>query len=297
MFAYAVLLSSIVHIHLTLGVSSFRKKFFFWPSVVLGKKVILHLHTPSAPGHENPKLWKKNSAMFRRADRVIALSKSWKKEIEQQVPGARVQVLYNAVPGPRREDVISAREKMILYVGVLDKRKGYEELIRAFSMLPNKFSEWKLEFAGNGEIERAMKLAQELGVSDRIKFHGWVSGDQKSALFKAARVFCLPSHAEGFPISLLEALSWGLPALVTPVGGIPDELVDYEDVLYVEPGNPGSIAAGIERLLNDEVLMEKLGKRGVELTAGRFSFDQTMVELDALYQELTGIRKKGDDEQ
>lgn len=73
-------------------------------------------------------------------------------------------------------------------------------------------------------------------------FLGWVSGEAKDNAFKEAMIFCLPSYAEGFPMSVLDAWSYGLPVITTPVGGIPDVAQDGVNMLLFNPGDIDMLA-------------------------------------------------------
>ena len=110
-------------------------------------------------------------------------------------------------------------------------------MINAFSKIDSKFSNWKLVFAGNGEIQEAEKLALDLKINDKVEFLGWVSLDKKSSIFQRSKIFCLPSYAEGFPMAVLDAWSYALPIVSTPVGGIPDVAIHKENMMLFEPGN------------------------------------------------------------
>ena len=153
--------------------------------------------------------------MFRNADAVIVLSAFWHKQVGDCIAGnGRLQVIHN----PARQYLSrSDRKQFILFAGTLNARKGYKDLIAAFALLKHWHTDWKLIFAGNGELEEARSLCQELGIADQVELKGWVDGDDKKRLFQAASVFCLPSYAEGFPMAVIDAMSHQIPVVATPI--------------------------------------------------------------------------------
>ena len=89
--------------------------------------------------------------------------------------------------------------------------------------------------AGDGDVEGVRQLAAPLG--DAVRVLSWIDPAERDRLLEASDVFVLPSHAEGLPMALLEAMAAGLPVIVTPVGGIPDAVTQGVDGVYVPPGD------------------------------------------------------------
>lgn len=147
------------------------------------KKVILHFH----PSNEkflfessNQILYKK---LFSKADLVLVLSEQWQRWIKEALGlTEHVEILYNPCPSVHgREDL---RKKQILFAGSIIPRKGYEILLRSFARIAQKYPEWKVVFAGNGEIEKGQRIAEKLGISKQITFLGWITDKQKERVFK-----------------------------------------------------------------------------------------------------------------
>src|SRR4029079_14258769 len=92
----------------------------------------------------------------------------------------------------------------------------------------------RLVLAGDGDVEGARRLAAPLGESVQVRT--WLGAAERDGLLADSDVFVLPSHAEGLPMSLLEAMSSGLPSIVTPVGGIPEVFSHEIEGLFVAPG-------------------------------------------------------------
>ena len=220
----------IVHIHLATTQSAKRKKMFFYLAKWLSKKVILHFH----PSNEkflfepmNSKLYRK---LFSKADLVLVLSEQWRCWIKMALGlSNHIEVLYNPCPIVNRRDDL--RKNHILFAGTIISRKGYETLIRGFARIAQEHSDWKVIFAGNGEIANAMKIVECCGIQNQVEFLGWVTDKDKEKVFQEASVYCLASDGEGFPMGVLDAWAYGIPCVVTPVGGIPDIVVDGENGL------------------------------------------------------------------
>jgi glycosyltransferase involved in cell wall biosynthesis len=285
-FIFSLPFYDLVHIHFTFGISASRKRFFFYPSKLFGKKVIMHLHSPSFTEEEAHKKFNSCRDLLTKADLVVVLSASWKNMMIKYVPQARVSVVYNATPKASHIKRIDSREKRILYMGILNERKGYADLMQAFAKIAHQVPDWMLDFGGNGSLDEARQLAESLNISKNIVIHGWVSGEKKSQLFSNSKIFCLPSHAEGFPMSVLEAFSNGLSVIVTPVGGLKDDLKGQEDVIFITPGNVDEMATKLLTLITDEPLQKRLAQRSVELATTKFSFSTMIDKVDELYTNL-----------
>ena len=130
----------------------------------------------------------------------------------------------------------------LLFLGLLGKNKGIYDLLECIRDHKVEFQgKLKLYIGGNGEIEHVKQLIKEYGIADIVIFEGWVSGDKKIELLNKSDAYILPSYKEGLPISILEAMSYGMPIISTPVGGIPEIVSNGENGYLVEPGNKEDI--------------------------------------------------------
>jgi glycosyltransferase involved in cell wall biosynthesis len=193
----------------------------------------------------------------RRAHRFVALSREGVAEAMRfGIPRERVALIPNAalLPGPRPGSRDDARAG-VLFVGALHRRKGVDTLLEAFARIPPRST---LCLVGDGPERAALEArARTLGIADRVRFLGEVP--DPSPWYAAARVFVLPSWAEGLSNALLEAMSAGLPVIATRIGGNVDVVEDGITGLLVEPGRAAELAAALERLLRDDGLAQQLG--------------------------------------
>ncbi len=164
--------------------------------------------------------------------------------------------------------------------------KGAFDLIKAFAALPESDRNFaELVLAGNGDLEMAQQLIVELAVEEKITICAWLSPAQRDALLATADAFILPSYNEGLPMSMLEAMAWGLPVIVTPVGGIPEVVNHNQNGLLVQPGNQEQLVQAMQNLIRDEGLRISLGtaaRRRVEC----FDVKNYIASLLALYASV-----------
>jgi len=283
----------LVHLHLSEPTSIRRKALFFWPAHWLGKKIILHFHAFSPDTTIRGPFRRLYRKLFIGADAVVLLSETWNREVCSAFGDAvHTSVIYN----PNCSEAAGAspipdnwnRKPYILYAGTLNRRKGFMDLIKAFSIIGMKYPDWYLIIAGNGEIEQGRNLAASLGIGAQVQFKGWVEGKEKERLFREGSIFCLPSYAEGFPMSVIEAWSYGLPVVTTPVGGLPDVIEHRHNAMVFEPGDLETLAHHLTELISDEKLRNDLSNESSMLSKTLFSIETITREMEDLYDTLLG---------
>jgi glycosyltransferase involved in cell wall biosynthesis len=172
-------------------------------------------------------------------------------------------------------------------VARLVSQKGHEVLLQALTALP----EVTALFAGDGPLRGELELrARQLGVADRTVFLGNVQ--DVPGLLARADLFVLTSVNEGLPLSILEAMAAGLAVVATRVGGTPEVVVDEGTGLLVAPGDPGSTAAAIRRLMKDDGLRDRLGRNGQLVVRERFRAERMVEDVITLYEELLAGRAR-----
>lgn len=286
-FLFRLPLSDIVHIHLA---AVERKMPFVFFARLFRKKLIIHLHFPNPDTtlYNKSKAWKYRWCL-RRADVVVALSKSWKELIEKTLGISNITVVYNPCPQVKPSN-IADRDKYILYAGNLSERKGYADLLYSFADVADKCPGWRIVFAGNGEIEKAKILSKKLHISDRVTFLGWITGNDKDSAFRYASVYCLPSYAEGFPMGVLDAWAYGLPVITTPVGGLVEILENKKNALVFNPGNIGQLSECIIQIC-DKDLRENLSAKSLQLAQTTFNIKIINKEIEYIYQNLSNRKE------
>lgn len=261
----------IIHANMCEYGSTLRKLPIIALGRVLGARSVIHLH-----GAEIKTMFGKMPRWLQRcfsvgmslADRTVVLGDSWQQFVCRDVglPASKVTVIRNAVPipaGSRRD--LRAQPCLLLYLGRLEDRKGADRLLRALSMEENRHLDWSAVMAGDGDIETYRSLAQQLGLTDRVSFTGWLGRDAVEQLMGQSDVLVLPSLNEGLPMAILEAMAHGLAVVATPVGAIADVIREEQTGLLVPPGDVPALARALRRVINDPVLRLRLGQEARSL--------------------------------
>lgn len=261
----------IVHLHVSERGSVVRKTILALLAFAFSKPVIMHTHgCEFHVFYENlPKVAQKLlNKIWQNCTRIIVLSKSWKQVYTEKcgIQPDRILVKYNPVAIPQSSFAKDSSKKItFVLLGKINQRKGVFDLFEATALLPSDYRE-KMEvvIAGSGEIEKATSLAKELKIDSLVSFPGWIDSEQRDRLLESSDVFVLPSYNEGLPMALLEAMSWKLPVLTTPVGGIPEIIIHNETGLLVEPGNVEELSTLMKTLIDNKTIRQKLGKAAYE---------------------------------
>lgn len=254
----------IVHIHTASRGSFYRKSLISIVCFIFRIPYIVHLHGAEFQTFYHRELGRTGKAVvrcvFARAFAVVALSDSWRLWLVENLLIDNVTVVFNGVPAIPFESRRRV-DPTILFMGRLSERKGAHDLIAVMSNLRESCPNATLELAGDGDIDRYRALAQG---NPNIKFLGWLDENGRIEALERATVFCLPSSNEGLPMSVLEAMSAGLPVVSTPVGGIPEAVQDGVTGILVEPGDLNGLAGALSELLNNSQAAESMGKAGLE---------------------------------
>jgi glycosyltransferase involved in cell wall biosynthesis len=282
--------TDLVHIHVSDRGSAFRQAITTTIAWLMRKPVIIHTH--SADFHvfyaNLPQILKTGlSWAFCKSTRFIVLSHSWAKFYTENLGlrAEQVVVLPNPVKLPLKVPTRIISEKVnFLFLGRIGERKGVFDLLAAVADLPLEYQQKiDLIIAGDGESEKAINIIKELNLAQSIKVLDWVDEKKRDELLAKANVFVLPSYNEGLPMSLLEAMSWGLPVITTPVGGIPELIIAHQNGLLITPGNIKELSQAIQSLIIDRELQQKLGASARE-SIKLFDIKDYMVRLADIYR-------------
>jgi len=234
-----------------------------------------------------------------KADRVVTVCEAFARQlVNMGVSRRRIHVQHNSIrPGPtanvqetyvlRRKLGVKDDERMILAVGRLSREKAQIDLLHAVRNLrdTNPDLNAKLVIVGDGpELESLEQAAASLGVRDRVVFAGQVRSVE--TYYAAADLLANPSHSEGSPYVLLEAMAANLPIVATAVGGVPEMVENNETALLVPAGDPPAMAEAIARVLSDDLLAQRLAAQASTLGFLRFSSDNYVRSLVGIYSEV-----------
>lgn len=218
------------------------------------------------------------------ADLIIAVSAFTASQVESylNVPASRIRVIHHGVL-PRPIPPL-AREKIILCVGALQRRKNQTALVRAFRAAP---PDWTLMLAGSQGFDAAETLREVAGspAADRIRITGYVSDDELAGWYARAGIFAFPSLDEGFGMPVLEAMAAGVPVIAGNRSALPEICGDA--ALLVDLESDEELTAAIELLTRDENLREKLRIIG-KAHATKFPWTDAVGRTIQVYKELGG---------
>ncbi|WP_129644217.1 glycosyltransferase family 4 protein [Peristeroidobacter agariperforans] len=263
----------VVHIHFASGASNIRKIILARVALARGASVIMHAHGGGYQKHwatMSPATRAITLSTLQSVQRLVVLGEGWKAFFESiGVPKHRIVVLPNPVVLPESVPVRGLGGKVsFVYFGLISRRKGVFDLTESVARLsPECRARVEFVLAGHGDVAQLREHANKLGVQDVVQIREWVDPAERDRLLAAAHAFVLPSHTEGLPMSLLEAMAWGLPPICTPVGSIPEYVVNGANGLLIAPGDVSQLAAAIEKLVlqeEDRVQMGRLARATVE---------------------------------
>ena len=182
----------------------------------------------------------------------------------------------------------------ILFVGRLDKRKGFLNLLEAFITLKPDYPHLRLQVVGPfapKEGELYQKIAQAQHITD-IEFVGYVSPDRLPGFYHQADIFCAPSIGfESFGIVLLEAMAAGLPIVASNIAGYRSLLTDGQEGLLTPPGQSDVLASALRQLIDSPQQRQKMGQRGC-LKAAEYSWDHIVDKILDVYRDTIERKKK-----
>ncbi|GEQ20893.1 hypothetical protein CBU02nite_13990 [Clostridium butyricum] len=261
-------------------------------------KIVITVHDLAFKSLKNVFTWKsvlwKNITTYlsiKKAHKIIAITNFTKGEILKFYPNIdknKVAVIYNGFNNFSKEKInennISQKIKSIdkqyiLTVSTISPRKNIDGLIKSFNSIKNNIKE-NLVIAGNNGwmYEEIYKLVKELKLNDRIIFTGKINDDELKYLYKNAKLFTYLSFYEGFGLPPLEAMSYGIPCVVSNITSMPE--VVEESAIKVDPRNINNISHSIVELLNNESF--EIVQKGYN-QIGKFSWEKCAKEMDNIY--------------
>ena len=177
------------------------------------------------------------------------------------------------------------QDKIILFLGFITELKGVFDIPDIAKKIIERNRNVKFVLAGSGEIEKLQAIIEEKGVSQYFSFPGWVKNEKKEKLLQEADLFILPSYTEGMPMSILEAMGYGLPIVATNVGGIPQLVENGKNGYMVEPGNIDDFAKVILELIGNDELIYCMGKESIEKAYEKYSLEKHLEKVCKLYEK------------
>ena len=287
---------SIVHIASTYGYSFVKHSILILIAKLGGSKVILAPHCSISVFIPKSKLFNRwMEFILNRCDGMIVLSSEW-LEIKEITHKSKIILLKNSINLANYLELERSRKKQnekvrIIFLGHIGIEKGIVDLIQAVKFLHDKgISGFEVGIYGEdlhpGELEQAKELVKSLELDNLILFYKPIFGDKKVEVFRDADIFMLPSHHEGLPISVIEAMAAGLPVIATRVGGIPDLIDNSKSGILVNSKTPLDLANAMITLIDNEQLRNSYGLEGRKKASENHDVENYVERLVSFYQEV-----------
>jgi D-inositol-3-phosphate glycosyltransferase len=267
---------------------------------VTSSHTLAELKTRAIQGEpEHPERDRSEHRIMSEVDSIVVWSQNERESLAEiyQVPPEKTEVIPPGVdsdrfsPGPRleaRAELGLNGDKMVLFVGRLERLKGVDVLLSAMAMMEDPVDA-RLVIVGGAQNSPERRVlaehAEQLGITDRVQFHASVDHDELIRYYRAADVCALPSYYESFGLAALEASACGTPVVASEVGGLPEIVRDCRTGYLVKWRAPGPFVNKLEQILQNDAQRETMGQaarqRALELSWGR-SVDGLQTHFEAL---------------
>jgi glycosyltransferase involved in cell wall biosynthesis len=235
-------------------------------------------------------------------DGLAAVGTPVAQHFREHVPGLEVETIFNAVPIPslqhntRRAEVLKswdadAEAFTLLTAARLAPEKNHVVLFEALELLRTRGLTPQVLLAGAGPLRSELEaLVKKKSLGGQVRFCGRVEHADLQELLGTVDAFVLPSKHEGLPLAIAEAMALQRPVLATSVGGVPDIVEDNITGLLVPASDANALASGIERLMRDSALRQRLGEEGRRRVEKKFSAPAIAQQWEEFYGRLMKAR-------
>ncbi len=229
---------------------------------------------------------------YRGNDTFIVLAKEFKEKLQAWGYAGPIYVETTLVDDACMKTVAwngarNLKEPLrLLYLARLERAKGVFQCVEALARLAS--SAFQLIVAGNGnDREELETLIKQKGLQDQVVLLGWVSGESKVEAFSSADIFLFPSsYGEGMPITVLEAMAYGLPVITSPVGGIKDFFKEGKMGFLIDPIEVEKLSECIKRLHEQPELRRQIGEYNRQYAKDHFYASRVVKRLESIYAEV-----------
>lgn len=276
----------------------FHSTYSLIPPTLLGKRVVLTVHDLTAftmPNLHTFKVRNLNKLLFSKSvencGQIITPSKVIKEQLISLFPTTKekVTVVYEAVEDNfgagidiKKLKQFDLQEGYILFNATIEPRKNLSLLLRAYAKL-NPSQDLVIVGKKGWDFQKIEKEARELNLQNKIKWLGWVEEDNLATLYQFASCLVYPSLQEGFGLSPLKALKLGVPVLVSDIPVFKEVLADC--AYYINPHSVDSLVQGIDSVLKDTQVREKLIRSGFG-QLNKYNWQKTASETIKVYQKI-----------
>jgi glycosyltransferase involved in cell wall biosynthesis len=282
-------------------------------------KIVLHCHEEWLMQFDPAQM----QTYIQQADLVLGCSEFLVDRFRSRFPdeAERFQVMYNGIEWAAFQGLRSrvsaaptATPKQLLFVGRISPEKGVHVLLDAFAQVVKQYPDVELKIVGDDmpllreflqsiseqpQIQELVRFCDahygstlranlSPGIADRVHWLGSIPNHQVIEILSQTDVLINPSFYESFGISVIEAMAAGVPVVASAVGGMKETMIPGQTGLLVEAGNAEQLAAAILRLLQDEIVCQKMGQAGRQRVSQRYTWEQIVEALLQQYGRLVG---------
>ena len=214
----------------------------------------------------------------------------------EKFPAEKIVTIHNGIPISlkhpieRRSEIrkkfnFSEEEILIGHISNIREAKGHADILQAIKSLVREFPNLRFIFAGRDDSKgKIPNLVKELNISEFVRLLGFVSDPEE--ILCAIDIFILPSHWEGFPASILEAMLYSLPIVASNIGGIPEMIKDRFNGILIPPKSPYHLAEAIKKILLDKDLALKIKQNARKTVEEKFNVAGMTNLIEKYYLEL-----------
>jgi glycosyltransferase involved in cell wall biosynthesis len=225
--------------------------------------------------------------------RVIVLGDNLIDMVRAVYPAARVAVVPNGCPQAVPPGAVGSRQRsrpLVLYIGALSRTKGIDDLLHAAGAIVTSVPSAEMIFCGEwspaGYQKDAMDLVGRLDLAEFVAYPGPVTGEEKAALLARAWVLVVPSHSEGQPWVILEAMSAGVPVIATDTGAIARTVQDATTGFVIPVGDRNALADRVVTVVQDDELWSRMSRESVERYRDLFTVEQSHDALASVLEQV-----------
>lgn len=230
------------------------------------------------------------SKVLRASSKITSVSRTVAQELEEYgIDSDKVVVVGNGVD---EKTFVPTREKKcaqdyVLYTGVLRARKGLFDLIKCADYVCRAHRDVKFVICGRGPfLNKLRERVRKMGLQEKIVFLGYVERKKLIQVYQNATLQAVPSHYEGMPTVLLEAMSCGLPVVATNIGGNNEVVSSGSNGFLVPPKAPRAMADAMLQLLDDDSLRERIGRAARKTIEEKYTWDRIADNIVQCYEKM-----------
>lgn len=279
------------HINMPLEKAAIIRDAFFALICRFSKKpYLIHIHGGKYSKDTNtPWIYKAIiKRTLQKASQIIVLGNNEKHFLVNyyKIDEHKINLLPNCVHVPEyKQKKFDNNKCVFLFLGRIDKDKGLEEILQALSSLSTE-NEYIFNYAGEGPDKDWFLTECKNKLKDKFVYHGVVNGEIKEKLIASSNVFLLPSYFEGLPYALLEAMSYGVVPIVTPVGAIPEVVTNLVNGLIVAPHSSSEIKNAIELLNGNKNDYHQMSINAYRTIFEKYSIVNYVKTLNEIYKVI-----------